>query len=714
MADVPLRIQGMHCAACVARVEKVIRRVPGVAEVHVNFATGQAVVDCAEGTPPEALVQAVERAGYGARVSDMARLLEQDAADAEELRRRFRQAAAALVVAVPAVLRMVPGLVPHAWMARVDLALLAACVPVLAYAGRGFFVRAAKGLVQARFDMDTLVALGTGAAFVHSVLALAAPGVLPAAGHGHGAPYLDAVPVVLGMVLLGQALELRARRATGRALAALLELAPAEAQRVDGESVSLVPVAALRQGDTVRVAASARLPVDGVVLRGASAVDEAMLTGEPVPVEKAVGDRVTGGTVNGRGVLDVRVEAVGEGATLARILALVGRAQATRPPVADLVDRIAAVFVPVVVLVAVGAGVGWGLAGDTARAVEAGLATLVVACPCALGLATPVSLVLGLGNAARAGVLPRDGAALQRLSEVDLVALDKTGTLTVGRPAVGEVELLPAAGARTRDEVLRLAAAADRDAGHPLAQALVAAAPLDLPLAEDVHVHAGLGVEARVEGILVRVGKPAWVGVVAMASHEGSPLAVALDGVPVAILWARDVLRPGASAAVARLQAAGVQVVVLSGDSPAEVARVGRALGIVEAVGGMSPAEKCARVEAWRVAGVRVAMVGDGVNDAPALAAAHVGLAMGTGTDVAMEAAHVTLRRADVDAVVDAVLIARATMRNVRQNLAFAFGYNVVMIPLAALGVLPPALAGAAMALSSVSVVANARRLSAG
>jgi Cu+-exporting ATPase len=704
MKSVALRIEGMHCAACVSRVEKVLVRVPGVAGAQVNYATGQANVDLTADVAPAQLIAAVERAGYGARVPQAVVLAEQDAEEAAALRQRWRRVAFAGAVAVPAVLTMIPGVVPHPWMYPVDLALLVACVPVMAWSGRDFYVGAAKGLRQLQFDMNTLIALGTLSAFGWSAVALLAPSLLPAGVEA--ATFIDVIPVVIAMVLLGQAIEARARRATGKALRALMDLAPAEATLLEDGEERVVPVAAVHRGDLVRVRANARVPVDGTIERGTSAVDRSMLTGEPVPVAVGPGDAVVGGTVNGGGVLDVRAEAVGDDAVLARIVQLVDRAQATRPPIAALVDRVAGVFVPVVMGISLLTLLGWAFV-DPGRGLVAAVAVLVVACPCAMGLATPISLVIGLGNAARAGVLLRDGKALQALAEVDVVVFDKTGTLTVGRPVVTAVEGVTEPGGDSA--VLRLAAAADRHSNHPLAQALLAAAPLDLPDATEVNVVPGLGVEAVVEGRRVRVGSPRWLGPVPVG--VGTPLVIEVDGRRAAVVRVTDPLREGVPAAIAALRALGIDVVLLSGDQQAEAERIGAAAGIARIVGEVLPDGKITEIQRLRAAGRRVAMVGDGVNDAPALAAADVGIAMGSGTDVAMEAADVTLQRADPAAVVDAVNIARATLRNVKQNLLAAFGYNTLAIPIAAVGLLHPAIAGAAMAASSVTVVTNARRL---
>ena len=665
MKSTALRIEGMHCASCVTRVEKVLRRVPGVEAASVNYATGQAVVE-GEADPAQ-LIVAVERAGYGARIPRAEVLAEQDVAEAAALTIRWRKAALAAVVAIPAMTMMIPGLVPHAWMRPVEIVLLAACVPVMAWSGRDFYVGAARGLPRGELDMNTLIALGTLAAFGQSSAALL--GWLP------GGTFIEVIPVVIGMVLIGQALEARARRATGKALRSLMDLAPNEAIVVREGREATVPLAEVVRGDLVLVRPSARVPVDGVVVEGASTVDQSMLTGEPIPVERGPGDKVVGGTVNGPGLLRVRAEAVGDDAVLARIVDLIEKAQASRPPIAAVVDRVAGVFVPAVLAIAMVTFIVWSLF-DVERGVAAAVAVLVVACPCAMGLATPLSLVIGLGNAARAGVLLRNGAALQALAEVDVVVFDKTGTLTVGRPVMIE----------GGGEALRLAAAADRHANHPLANALLAAAPLDLPEATEVQVRPGHGVEAKVEGHLVRVGSPRWLGPV--PDGVGTPIVVEVDGVRAGVIRVADPLRESTAEAIARLRARGIEVVLLSGDQRHEAERIAKEAGIDRVIAEVLPEGKVAEIVALRAAGRRVAMVGDGVNDAPALAAAHVGIAMGSGTDVAMEAAAVTLQRAHPAAVADAVDIAHETLRNVRQNLWAAFGYNALAIPIAAAGLL--------------------------
>lgn len=697
MPQIPLRIDGMHCAACVLRVEKVIKKVPGVVGASVNFATGQATVEC-EGTPEEALIVAVEKAGYGARLPREVVEAREEQEAQRSLKRQWRKAAFAGIVAVPALAMMVPGLIPHEWMGRYNALLLAPCAAVMVYSGADFYRGAWKGLKEVSFDMNSLIAAGTLASFLHAVLMLLHD------PHGHS--YLDGIPVTIGAVLAGQAWEASARRNTGKAMRALLELAPAVALKLSDDGEATVPVATLKKGDRVRVLPGERVPVDGVVVDGKSTVDRSMLTGEPIPELVEPGQAIVGGTLNGGGLLTIQVGAVGEEAVLARMVALLQKASATRPPIASLADRVAGIFVPVVLGISALSFLGWWAVGNQSQGIQAALAVLVVACPCALGLATPISLVLGLGNAAKQGILLRSGEALQGLAEVDTVVFDKTGTLTVGHPVMQSMQ----AEGMEEAELLRFAAAVERRVIHPLARAVVQAAPDDLPEVEGLQSYPGKGAEGTVEGRKVRVGSPAWLGV-APPPGVGTTIAVEVEGGGRGFLRVSDPVRPNAAATVEGLKKRGLRVVLLSGDQEAEAKRVGQSLGIDEVFGGVDPAGKIAKIQQLRTEGRKVLMVGDGVNDAPALAAATVGVAMGSGADAAMEAAAVTLQRSDPLVLLESIDIARATLNNVRQNLGAAFGYNSLALPLAALGMLQPAIAGALMALSSVTVVGNALRL---
>jgi P-type Cu+ transporter len=659
----------------------------------------------------------------------------------EDMERRFL---GSLVFAVPtlglAMGEMLPGLGPLLHGAWVRWAQLALATPVVVWAGAPFFERGWRSLRTLRFNMFTLIAIGTGAAFAASVLATVAPSLFPSAFTGHGGlppVYFESSAVIITLVALGQVLELRARARTSDALQGLLQLAPPLATRVraDGAEGSdeLVPLAAVAVGDRLRVRAGERVPVDGAVLEGASAVDESMVTGESMPVEKAAGARVVGGTSNGRGSFVMRAERVGRETVLARIVQSVAEAQRSRAPLQKLADRAAAVFVPTVVAVAVLAAAAWALWGPEPRlasALVAAVSVLIIACPCALGLATPISVVVSVGRGAQSGVLIRNAEALELLAKVDTLVVDKTGTLTVGRPAVTAVTTL---GAEPEAVVLRLAAAAERGSEHPLASAVLEAARargLQLPEATGFRALVGRGVTARVEGRQVAVGNAALLEALGLATPQGvraaaalqaqgrTALLVAIDGVASAVLGVEDPLKPTTAEAVAGLREEGVRVVMVTGDSAGPAEAVARQLGLTEVHAGALPEQKLAIVRRLQAEGRVVAVAGDGVNDAPALAAASVGIAMGTGTDVAREAAGVTLVKGDLRGILRARRLGRAAVRNIRQNLVWAFGYNTIGIPVAAGALYPffglllsPMLAAAAMSLSSVSVISNALRL---
>jgi len=716
--QVVLDVAGMTCAACTGRVERVLAAQGGVAGAVANLATRRAVVTLWEPVAVEGLVAAVARAGYAA--TPLATRAPHDpAAEERAIWARFRLAAGLTlpVSAVEMAGHLVPGLhhriaalgaMQALWGAEFVLILL-----VLVGPGRGFFLKGGPSLWRGAPDMNALVAVGAGAAFAFSAVATFLPGLLPAP-----VVYYESAGVIVVLILLGRALEARARGRAGQAIARLVGLQPKGA-RVwrDGGFVE-VPVAALLPGMRVQVRPGERVPVDGVVVEGASAVDEAMLTGEPLAVAKGPGCALTGGTVNGTGGLVMEVRAVGAATTLARIVALVEAAQGGKLPVQALVDRITRWFVPAVMAVAGVTVALWLVLGPgVGPAMVAGVSVLIIACPCAMGLAVPVSILVGSGRAAEMGVLFRGGAALQRLAGVGVVAFDKTGTLTVGRPGV----------VRVWGDVLALAAAVERGSEHPLAAAVLAEAARQgvvVPEATGFVARPGLGAEAVVAGVRVAVGAarmfeavPADLvqaaGAAAAAGH--SVVFVARGGEVAGLIEIADQIRPGAAEAVAALRALGLRVALVTGDTAAAAGVVARALGIGAVHAAVLPEGK---LDLIRGMGGGVAFVGDGINDAPALAAADVGLAMGQGSDVAIEAGDVVLMTGAPGAVGDAVRLARAVMANIRQNLIWAFGYNVLLIPVAAGALVPfggpplsPMLAAAAMAVSSVFVVMNALRL---
>jgi Cu+-exporting ATPase len=613
---------------------------------------------------------------------------------------------------------------------------LAAATPVVGYAGAPFFVRAWQSIVNRSPNMFTLIGIGIGAAYGYSVAATIAPQAFPDGFRTHGSvePYFDTAVVITALVLLGQVLEIRARSRTSAALKGLLGLAPKTARKVIGLMENDIPIADVRVGDRLRVRPGEKVPVDGVVLKGRTSIDESMVTGEPVPVEKDPGSRVTGGTVNGTGSIVIEARRVGRDTLLAQIVQMVADAQRTRAPVQRLADRIAEWFVPAVVAVAVLAFVVWGLWGPDPRlahALVSAVSVLIIACPCALGLATPMAIMVGTGRGASAGVLIRNAEALERLSHVDTIVIDKTGTLTEGKPAVVGVAAL----AGNEDDVLRVAAAVEQGSEHPLAAAIVKAArdrQLTWPSPSEFESITGKGARGRVDGALVVAGNAAMM---AVGSIDLSPAAaavesfrnqartivyVAMDGRMSGVIAITDPVKTSASEALAALRGEGLRVVMLTGDSESAARAVGRALGFADedVHAGVLPTEKREVIRDLRSRGATVAMAGDGINDAPALAQADVGIAMGTGTDVAMQSAKITLVKGDLRAIVRARRISEATIANMKQNLTFAFVYNALGIPLAA-GVLypltgwllSPMIAALAMSLSSASVIFNALRL---
>jgi Cu+-exporting ATPase len=656
---------------------------------------------------------------------------EEDGHELGDMTRRFWIAAA---VSAPLLVIAMAELFPAAWRDYTELAL---ATPVCVWAAWPFFVRAAQSMRNVSPNMFTLIGLGVSVAYLYSVVGTLLPGVFPASLRdvsGHVAVYFEAAVVIVTLVLLGQVLELRARGQTSSAIKKLLGLAPNTARRIaDDGTEQDVPLDSVRVGDRLRVRPGEKVPVDGVVLEGKSSVDESMVSGEPIPVEKAVGAHVVGATVNGTGGLVMRAEKVGAETLLARIVAMVSEAQRSRAPIQKLVDVVAGYFVPVVIVTAIVTFVVWGLAGPTPRIAHAlvnAVAVLIVACPCALGLATPMSIMVAMGRGASMGVLFKNAEAIEVMRKVDTLVIDKTGTLTEGKPHV--VTLLPV-GALDPLRLLRLAASLERGSEHALASAIVQGAAerkVELAPTSDFESRTGKGVVGRVDGARVALGNTALmkdlgIDVTSLATKAEELRAdaqtvmfVGSDDAAVGLVGIADPIKPTTAEALSALHAEGIRIVMLTGDSRTTAEAVARKLAIDEVVAEVLPDQKVDTVRRLQAKGATVAMAGDGVNDAPALAQAQVGIAMGTGTDVAMESAGVTLVKGDLRGIVRARQLSRATMRNIKQNLFFAFVYNSAGIPIAA-GVLyplfglllSPMIAAAAMSLSSVSVITNALRL---
>ena len=718
--SVRLEIGGMTCATCAGRIEKALRRLEGVSTAQVNLVSEVATVAYKPTiTTPAALIAAVEATGYSASFapSDEAEEKERRKTEARRARNEMLLLVGAILLTAPLVLPMALGLFGVSWMAPGWVQLLLAA-PVQIVAGARFY-RGALGALRARTgNMDVLVVLGTTAAFGLSLVTLLT------GFDGH--LYFEASAAVITLVLLGKSLESRAKRRTTDAIRALMALRPETACVMrDGQEIE-VPADAVGRGDVVVVRPGERVPVDGVVVRGESQLDEAMITGESLPVNRAVGDQVTGGSVNGEGLLHVEATNVGAESMLSRIVSMVEGAQATKAPIQRTVDRVAAVFVPVVVAIALVTLFGWLLAGASiGTAVINAVAVLVIACPCALGLATPTALMVGTGAAARAGILIRDAEALERAHAVDLVVFDKTGTLTEGRPVVLETLVLLGDEA----DLIALCAAAQQGSEHPLGRAVTRRAAefeLKIPVLESYRAIPGMGLEAKVKGRTLLVGSRRLMNEQQVDLAGYGEQAEALERKGMTVMWVAEIGRPpgllgligvgdsvrsGAREAVARLASMGIESAMLTGDNARTAEVVAKELGIEQVLAEVLPADKADEVNSLGADDRVVAMVGDGINDAPALAAAAVGFAMSTGSDVAMETAGVTLMHPETMLVADAVSVSRATTRKIRQNLFWAFAYNVVGIPLAAFGLLSPVFAGAAMALSSVSVVTNALML---
>lgn len=724
-----LLINGMSCASCVSRVQKALQGVPGVSQARVNLAERTALI---MGSASAAeLVQAVEKAGYGAEaIEDEVERRERQQETALATMKRFRwQAIVALLVGIPV---MVWGMLGDNMMVTdgnrtLWLVIGVVTLGVMVFAGGHFYTSAWKSLKNRTATMDTLVALGTGAAWLYSMSVNVWPQWFPMEARHL---YYEASAMIIGLINLGHMLEARARQRSSKALERLLDLTPPSARVVTDDGEKMLPLADVQPGMTLRLTTGDRVPVDGEITQGEAWLDEAMLTGEPIPQQKGAGDAVHAGTVVQDGSVLFRASAVGSHTTLSRIIRMVRQAQSSKPEIGQLADKISAIFVPVVVGIALFSAAIWYFFGPAPQIVYTlviATTVLIIACPCALGLATPMSIISGVGRAAEFGVLVRDADALQRASTIDTLVFDKTGTLTEGRPQVMAVRTVNLADT----DALRLAAALEQGSSHPLARAILEkAGNATLPQVDNFRTLRGLGVSGDVENHAVLLGNQALLHengidtaalddeLKAQASKGATPVLLAVDGKAVALFAIRDPLRQDSVAALQRLHRAGYRLVMLTGDNPTTASAIAKEAGIDEVIAGVMPDGKADAIKTLQSQGRQVAMIGDGINDAPALAQADVGIAMGGGSDVAIETAAITLMRHSLMGVADALAISKATLRNMKQNLLGAFIYNAFGIPIAA-GILwpltgtllNPVVAGAAMALSSITVVSNANRL---
>ncbi len=726
-----LSIGGMSCAGCVAAVEDALRAAPGVTEATVNLAERTAQVRSTADV--EAVIKAVAAAGYEAAElkSLETEQSEREAQEAAWYRKLLRKSAVAAAIGFPLMIAEMSGWLPtiqesQAFWVAAGMVTLA----VMIYSGGRFFTGAWKSFTRHNANMDTLIAMGTGAAWLYSMAVVFAPDAVPVlAQHA----YFEAATMIIALINFGAALETRARGKTSEAIRRLIGLQPKTARVVRNGQELDVPIAEVGLDETLRVRPGERIPVDGVIMEGHSLVDESMVSGEPIPVAKQCSDEVVGGTVNGNGTFLYRATRIGKDTVLAQIIAMVRQAQASKPAIGRLVDRVAGVFVPTVLIIAVITFLLWYNLGPDPRvsyAIVATMTVLIIACPCALGLATPISIMVGVGKAAEHGVLIRNGDALQQAGRLTTVVLDKTGTVTEGKP---RVTALVTVNLFDEAQALAIAAALETGSEHPLAAAVIAAARergLALPKVERFEAVSGRGVRAQVDGRTALLGNQRFleengINVMAqqadaerLAAEASTPVYLAVDGAVAALLGISDPAKADSYEAIARLHAEGMKVVMITGDHRTTAEAVARRMGIDEVFAEVLPQHKAEKVAELQGRGETVGMVGDGINDAPALARADVGFAIGGGTDIAIESADVTLMRGSLHGVADAIAVSRATVRNIKQNLFGAFVYNTLGIPVAAGALYPllglllnPMIAGAAMALSSVTVVSNANRL---
>ena len=712
-------VSGMTCSACATRIEKALRRVPGVVVANVNLALERADVTTVSGqVPRKAVVEAVAKAGYQADLKSDADT--QAKADEEfrsretaKLEREFRTLLISIALTVPFIAQMISSFL--GWSFHMHAAMeVALATPVQFVIGARFYRGAYNALRARSGNMDVLVVMGTSAAYIYSYYLLGSLGI-----EAEGQLYFEASAVIITLVLLGKYLEARTKRGTTAAIRQLMDLRPETARILrNGDEIEL-SVAEVCTGDLIVVRPGERIPVDGIVAEGSSEIDESLITGESLPVAKQPGDPVTGGAINGTGLLTVRATTVGEDSTLSKIIRLVENAQAGKAPVQRLVDRISEIFVPSVVTIAVLTFATWMLvSGNLEQALIAAVSVLVIACPCALGLATPTAIMTGTGVAARHGILIKDVESLERAHRLNAVVFDKTGTLTQGHPSVVGTQLV----ATTETELLTVAASLQQGSEHPLARAILARARedgLSLHAVEAFQSHTGKGVSGRVDGADLLIGNATFMEENDVQLATAPELAADWEKQGKTVVWVArsgqllgavaiaDPLRPESAPAIQQLKGMKVRTLLISGDAVPVAEEIGRQVGVDTTMGGVKPDDKAREIEKLVSEGHWVGMIGDGINDAPALAAADVGIAMGTGTDIAMETASVTLMRPDPRLVAASISVSRATWNKIRQNLFWAFIYNVIGIPLAALGMLSPAIAGAAMAMSSVSVVSN-------